>query len=140
MSGGTNLFRMIYLSQNKIVGDARAVDIEIARILATCRRNNAAVGVTGALMFTGTTFLQTLEGGEAELESVYERISRDTRHSDPQILEWGPADTRYFVDWSMAYTGDVAGDRARFEAVLLESDTPTSGLMLDMLRAGLAPA
>ena len=56
--------------------------VDTADILRTSRRNNAEVGVTGALMFNGGAFAQVLEGPRRGVESTFERIQRDQRHGD----------------------------------------------------------
>jgi hypothetical protein len=54
----------------------------IADILLTSRRNNEDVQVTGALLVTGHSFAQMLEGERADVEEAYARIQRDPRHTD----------------------------------------------------------
>ena len=74
---------------------------EVDRILQVSRRNNARDGLTGALVYDNTTFLQWLEGGEAEIREVFGRISRDTRHGDIKLLTVQSLEDRWFPDWSM---------------------------------------
>ena len=46
-----DLYRLIYLSNNEITGDATIIQQEIRQILTISRQRNAEVGITGALMF-----------------------------------------------------------------------------------------
>lgn len=115
------LNRLVYISQNLIPGDEAQVKAEIEQILETSRRNNSKVGVTGALMYNSGCFTQILEGEQSHITGVFERIQRDTRHSDVVVLEFGPADRRDFADWSMGFVGREDG------AVEPLKDAVTSG-------------
>jgi hypothetical protein len=46
---------------------------DLAEILAASQRNNARVGVTGALCLANGIFLQQLEGDRAEVNRLYHR-------------------------------------------------------------------
>lgn len=100
-----SLSRLVYLSRNMIPGDDVSVEDEINQILETSRRNNAQVGVTGALLYNAGCFTQILEGPSEAVSGVFERIQRDTRHGDVVVLEFGPVDTIDFADWSMGFVG-----------------------------------
>ena len=112
------LFRLIYMSQNMIVGDAAAIEAEIRHILASSRRNNRVAGITGALVFSSGSFLQTLEGPVDAIEALYERIATDARHGNPQILEACDVEKRQFGEWSMAFSGENTVEQSRFKALL----------------------
>lgn len=79
---------------------------DLAQILIVSRRNNALEGVTGVLWTDGTNFLQVLEGGDAAVEHVFDRIRSDPRHTDIKILVDEHVLHRSFSTWSMAFTGD----------------------------------
>ena len=103
------LHRVLYCSRNLIPGTPEAVAADVGSILATSRRNNARDGITGGLLFSEGCFAQVLEGPLDAIESAFERIQCDERHSDVTVLQSGPIATRDFPDWSMAFTGS---DRA----------------------------
>lgn len=100
-----SLHRLVYVSHNFIPGDETQVKDEIKQILEASQRNNAKVGVTGALMFNSGCFTQILEGGRDAVSTVFERIQRDERHSDVVVLEFGEAQERDFAQWSMGFVG-----------------------------------
>lgn len=100
-----DLCRLIYYSQNRMPGAPPHATAEIDAILAASQRNNARVNVTGALIFNSGIFAQVLEGNSAEIESTFERIQRDPRHGDVQVLAFGPVQGRSFPSWSMAFIG-----------------------------------
>ena len=104
----TRLHRVLYCSRNLIPGDPGTVAAHVRGILAASRRNNARDGITGALLFSEGCFAQVLEGPLHAVESAFERIQCDERHSDVTVLQSGPATARDFPDWSMAFTGPDA--------------------------------
>jgi hypothetical protein len=99
-----DLYRLIYYSRNRIPPDAD-VAAEVDSILRASQRNNAAAGVTGALIFNNGVFAQVLEGDRATVESTFERIQRDDRHGDVEVLSFEPVSKRIFESWSMAFIG-----------------------------------
>ena len=76
---------------------------ELATILETARRNNREAGVTGMLLYHEGSFLQALEGEREVVESIYERIEEDPRHTDAMILFRGVVEERSFERWSMGF-------------------------------------
>ena len=74
----------------------------VDEILETSRRNNHADAVTGLLLYDGYRFLQALEGEEAAVRRVYERVKADPRHRAVVQLSAAVVDARAFGDWSMA--------------------------------------
>ena len=114
-------FRLVYHSEMAIAGSADAASTEIERILASSRRNNAQAGVTGGLMFNRGFFAQVLEGERDKVESVFERIQRDPRHTNLVVLQLAPAPERAFARWSMAFVGGSTADARRFGHMAAES-------------------
>ncbi len=76
---------------------------EIGRILATARRVNAACAVTGLLLYSDASFLQVLEGDEADVQEIFARIRIDPRHRDVVVLVDGALERRRHPDWSMGF-------------------------------------
>ncbi len=108
----TQLYRVVYTSRNLMEGSEAELDAAIADVLATSQRNNARVGVTGALLFNKQAFAQVLEGPRAHVETTFERIQCDARHGDVTVLECAPAESRVFPNWSMAFVGRSAKGQA----------------------------
>ncbi len=98
-------YQLIYCSRNRITQDNDTFADEVTAILARARRNNQAIGVTGALLFTRFWFAQVLEGPRDAVEMIFERIQSDPRHGDVTVLSFLPAEQRSFPDWSMAFAG-----------------------------------
>jgi predicted signal transduction protein with EAL and GGDEF domain len=106
--------RLVYYSRNAIYGLDEEVSGSVGAILAASQRNNARVGVTGALMFTDGFFAQVLEGSLTAVEQVFERIQLDDRHAEVQLLSFGPVERRLFPNWSMAFVGNAERGRQQF--------------------------
>jgi len=116
-----NLYRLVYYSSNRIVGKPPEIAADIASILAASRTNNDRVGITGALIFNSGIFAQVLEGEMHEVEHTFERIQRDPRHGDVQILAFDPVASRGFPSWSMGYVGNSREDTNLFGRIATDT-------------------
>ncbi|UPL48660.1 BLUF domain-containing protein [Hymenobacter sublimis] len=92
---------------NHLVYMSRAVrplsDDDLKALLEQCRRDNAQHGVTGVLFYSHGHIAQLIEGDPAIIEPLYEKISRDGRHSNVVQLVNKPIANRSFAEWSMAF-------------------------------------
>ena len=93
------LTRLAYVSRALIP----ALDAQMLEIARQGLRNNAQLGITGALYFDGNQFFQVLEGSDAALAIVFDAIRKDPRHCDVQMVCHGPVEQRLFSDWSMKF-------------------------------------
>ncbi len=87
---------------------------DLAEILAASQRNNARVGVTGALCLANGIFLQQLEGDRSEVNRLYHRILLDPRHRDPAVLDFSEIPYRRFTHWSMGSLAPLEANRHIF--------------------------
>lgn len=78
-------------------------DADIEAILASSRRHNEVVGVTGMLLLGNGYFVQVIEGGGPAVDRTYLRILRDPRHRDAVLLYDGSGEPRRFGGWSMGF-------------------------------------
>lgn len=101
----SNLHRLVYYSRNSMTAAPPEVAGEVESILAVSRQNNPKAGVTGALIFNSGIFAQILEGTRRDIEETFERIQRDERHEDVQVLAFEAVESRTFPSWSMAFVG-----------------------------------
>ena len=118
----SELYRMAYISKSKLVGDRDAVKQEVESILAAATRNNPSIDVTGALLYSGGYFCQTIEGPEDSIEELFETIQMDGRHSDVTVLHFEPIEERGFSDWSMAFAGIEETMRFDIEGIKASKD------------------
>jgi hypothetical protein len=72
-------------------------------LLKQCLANNEASGVTGMLLYGNDTFLQVLEGEEAALDRLVDRIRNDPRHAKIHFLYRKPLERRQYSDWTMGF-------------------------------------
>jgi Sensors of blue-light using FAD len=100
-----DLYTLAYFSRNAIEDAQRDLRSEVESILAAARRNNRQRGVTGALLYSKGCFAQVLEGPLVAVESIFESIECDPRHTDITVIHFKPCQTRSFGAWSMAFTG-----------------------------------
>lgn len=112
-----DLYRLVYASKNLLQGSDAEIAHAVSQILAASQRNNTVVDVTGALMFNAGAFAQVLEGPQQGVESTFERIQCDPRHGDVTVLQCGPVESRSFTNWSMAFVGQSAMGRTRWEGI-----------------------
>jgi Sensors of blue-light using FAD len=128
-----SLYRLVYFSRNRGGESPEGMVATIEAILIASRRNNANVGVTGALMFNAGCFAQVLEGPKDAVVNTFERIQQDERHGDLSVLSFGPVVERAFERWSMGFVGEAVKDARRYDAVAGESGYDPSCMTGDTL-------
>lgn len=133
----TDLYRLVYTSLNQLEGRDAERAAAVAEILSISQRNNGKVGVTGALLFNGGCFAQVLEGPRKAVESTFERIQRDPRHSEVNVLQCEPVEARGFSNWSMAFIGHSAKGRAMWETMASQTGFDLGRIEGDQLFATL---
>ena len=110
------LVRLMYASRA-----ADSVDQEaLLAILRKSKAENTANGITGVLCFSGGIFLQLLEGGRQQVNTLYNRIAADARHRDVVLLSYEEICERRFAGWSM---GQVNLSRLNPSLLLKYSET-----------------
>jgi hypothetical protein len=77
--------------------------VDLAKLLEAWRINNAARGVTGMLLFKDGNFMQVIEGEEANVRGLYEKLHLEPRHTGMLKLLEEKIDVRFFQDWSMGF-------------------------------------
>ena len=76
---------------------------ELQELLTKARQNNQGLGITGMLLFHQGSFIQALEGEKETVEKLYEKIGRDTRHTETRVIFRGEREERDFDSWSMGF-------------------------------------
>ncbi|MEN4586411.1 diguanylate phosphodiesterase [Pantoea agglomerans] len=92
---------------------------------------NAAHDVTGILLFNGTHFFQLLEGPEAGIQAVYQRICADRRHHNVVELMRDYAPYRRFGNAGMALFDLREHDRTSLLQAVLDKGTSKYRLTYD---------
>lgn len=93
------LLSIIYSSQATEAFDESGLDA----LLEQCRENNAAVDLTGMLLYRDGRFLQVLEGPEEPLRALMDVLATDERHTGLRVLFEEPLSTRQFPNWTMGF-------------------------------------
>lgn len=92
---------------------------------------NADHDVTGILLFNGTHFFQLLEGPEAGIQAVYQRICADRRHHNVVELMRDYAPYRRFGNAGMALFDLREHDRSSLLQAVLDKGTSKYRLTYD---------
>lgn len=92
-----NLVRCIYRS---VAAENLRLE-DFISILEIAQRNNTRDGITGCLVYARPYFLQCFEGKRPVLSRLFERLYRDTRHSEIEIFSIREISCREFSGWSM---------------------------------------
>lgn len=96
-------YSLTYVSRSRLHDDG--AEHKVAAIVEVSRRYNQDKGLTGALIFTGRDFAQTLEGDREAIDFVMDRILNDDRHRDVAIIHASEQSARDFADWTLVYRG-----------------------------------
>ena len=95
------------MSVHRVIYGSRAVTAfdpdDLLALLETARRRNAALDVTGMLLYSSGSFLQALEGEADAVHEVYTRIVADPRHTALRILADTRVAGRRCAGWSMGF-------------------------------------
>ena len=78
-------------------------DNELQTLLHNCRRHNQQADITGMLLYKDGNFMQVLEGDEATVRVLLQRIAADLRHRGMVTLDSGYTPERQFLGWHMGF-------------------------------------
>ena len=92
-------FCLAYLSTSTI----SFTDQDLTELLTRSRANNSKLGISGMLLCKDGNFLQVLEGEEAKVIALYQKIARDPRHRECKTLFQDHSSERNFPEWSMGF-------------------------------------
>jgi hypothetical protein len=76
---------------------------DLLDLLTYARKHNAAIGVTGLLLFQGKHFLQVLEGDAETVRGLFKHIRADPRHENIALLFEELVSEPQYPDWSMGF-------------------------------------
>lgn len=113
-----NIFHLVYISE--AVADISYTDIR--DILEAGRKHNLQDDVTGLLIFRDGYFVQLLEGNEANVRKVLNRILLDDRNYSLRILTESTSEQRLFDKNPLAfYDGDISSNSTEDLSSLFEA-------------------
>lgn len=93
----------------------RKFDIDDVDILRAALAFNPAMGITGFLLRTKMHYFQEIEGPKEAIHDLVDRIRKDQRHVDFEVLCSGQRGARDFADWDMGYSQSSTGLFHAFE-------------------------
>lgn len=110
------LVRLLYVSRSVNPESNEATE----SILTSAREHNQQNGITGVLCYGGGIYLQAIEGGRHQVNTLYSIIVKDPRHKDVVMLDYQEILERRFGGWTM---GQVRLDKLNPSIVLKYSET-----------------
>ncbi|RYB94013.1 BLUF domain-containing protein [Nocardioides oleivorans] len=97
---------------------------QLVELIEQIRPKNERLGVTGLLLYSGGTVMQTLEGDSRVVDDLVAVIETDPRHNGVRVVDRRLVDERAFSTWSMAFrniTSREVADLQDFSAFARES-------------------
>lgn len=119
------LSQLVYVSNRK----PNCTEEEIEKILASCKKNNPPLIITGILLYSDKKFIQLVEGESKVIMELYDKIKKDDRHANPMMISLNPIKEKSFPSWHMGSkklpeskvdfkTEITAEDKGVFESIL----------------------
>lgn len=93
------MYNLLYTSNSTIEANHDILN----QILQTARANNQQLGITGMLLYSEGSFVQLLEGEEDKVKETFDKISKDPRHYNIEVVIEATATNRYFPQWQMGF-------------------------------------
>ncbi len=89
--------QLVYASQQAVEFDG----LRLVSLLYTARDRNAALSITGVLLYSNGMFVQCLEGPPENVDAIYAKICLDPKHREIVVLQSIDTDERHFQTWMM---------------------------------------
>lgn len=93
--------RLVYASTSTSKpADIRA---DLSNIISSAQRFNAQHNICGVLYYGNGFFFQCVEGSRADVANLYERLLKDSRHKDVNLLKLEDIPLLSFENWQLKY-------------------------------------
>ncbi|ODN69609.1 BLUF domain-containing protein [Methylobrevis pamukkalensis] len=99
------LTRFVFYSENVGLKSERPSAEHIKSILLSCSRYTFASGISGALIFNESWFVQVMEGERGLTTRSMLSLVQDPRHRAPVLIRAASVDERRFPGWTVGYAG-----------------------------------
>lgn len=94
------MIELVYISRSI----KRFEQIDLEQLLHHARNKNAGLDITGMLLYDGYgTFIQAMEGPNDNVQSLFEDIKSDQRHTNVNVLGQQKIIKRSFTSWHMSF-------------------------------------
>ena len=100
------MIRIVYISTSSFTFK----DCDLNDIISVASVRNAALDVTGLLVFNGLNFMQALEGPTEQVLSVMQSIVNDPRHTGVVVISREAIAERAFPGWAMRLSRTLRAD------------------------------
>ncbi len=124
------LSQLVYVSNRR----PTCTSEEIEKILASCKKNNPPLNITGVLLYSDTKFIQLVEGDAKVITTLYDKIKLDSRHNSPLMLSYGPIKERSFPSWHMG-SKKMAANNVDFKTDISAEDKAVFNNLLNGVEA-----
>jgi hypothetical protein len=98
------VLRQLAFASDAVAG-MRAADT--SALISALRERHARDGVTGALLYSGDSFLQLVEGSESATAECWRALLADGHHRNPVVLHDARAPSSWFADWRAGYAPET---------------------------------
>lgn len=95
--------RLLHVSKSCI--DEEDPSSRVSKIVADFQLKNTALGITGAILFTGRFFVHIIEGPQSSVEELMGSLGNDPRHGNVHIVDCTQITRRRFQELKLAYSG-----------------------------------
>ena len=113
---------LIYHSKANDLGSSE----ELESFLTTIRLENIRLNITGVLLYNEGQIMQIIEGENAAIIELFEKIKIDKRHKDIVKIVDFKMQERCYEDWSMAFKAISNKDWSTVKGYLNIDDNITS--------------
>jgi len=103
---------------------------ELHDLTVSSQARNRVESVTGVMVYDDGRFFQWLEGPEQSVDRIMRSIRSDRRHTDIEVLDTHPSDTRVFGEWNMKVATQAPAPAAWLPHVIAPPQEIVEGLRL----------
>jgi hypothetical protein len=138
--GAVGVHFWLYVSRSTL--PEAEIDQSIEDIVRVAQERNAALGITGALVYSDLHFGQIVEGPPESIMTLRSSILVDPRHTDIRTISDGRTGHRRFGQWALGYSGhSMVISRALQRAIrdAAHSNLNAGGDLLFLMEEVLAP-
>ncbi|ONG41821.1 hypothetical protein BKE30_03035 [Alkanindiges hydrocarboniclasticus] len=96
-----NYIRLTYASTT--TSKPATIRQDLVAILNEAQMHNSNHDIYGVLFYGNNYFFQCIEGKKLEIDSLYEKLLKDTRHKEIVLLSYEPINKLRFMGWNMKY-------------------------------------
>ncbi len=89
--------QVVYISQ----ATREFTEAELDALVTVAHENNKKYGITGAMLYLESAFIQVIEGQDSDIARLLQQLHLDTRHRDIRIVSDNVVPARNFQNWSM---------------------------------------